>query len=92
MIFTPEELTGKALDWAYEMARNPDMTDVRILFGRMEIHITDSDAEYGGSGWFAYKRRLTNEDAARKLVGEKLGEYIQVPTDLISPKYAAITH
>lgn len=92
MIFTPEELTGKALDWAYEMALNPDMSDVRMCFGRMEIHLTDTDAEYGGSRWYAYKRRLTNEDDARKLVAKELGHHIQVPTDLISPKYADIRH
>lgn len=92
MIFTPKELTGKSLDWAYEQARNPDVTDMRVREGVIEIFLADSDSEYGGSRWYLYKRRLTNEDQARKFVAEQLGEFIIVPTDLSSPKYAHRKH
>lgn len=92
MILAPEELTGKALDWAYEEALRLDTSDMRVRNGVIEIHLTDNDAVWGGSGWFNYKRRLKNEDDARTLVRNTFGDLVVVPTDLVSPRYADKTH
>jgi hypothetical protein len=88
MILTPDELSGRAMDWAYELARNPDAIDMKVAEGRFLIHLADPDSEFGGSGWYRYKRRWTDLEEARTIVAKKVGAFIIVPTDLVSPKYA----
>jgi hypothetical protein len=88
MILTPDELSGKAMDWAYELMLNPDAADMRVHNGVMEFYINDSDSEYGGSGWYTYKRKWTDIEDARQKVAKFVGQFIIVPTDLVSPKYA----
>lgn len=92
MILTPDALSGKALDWAYELARDPDTSNMKVVGGRIVIFIHDTDNEYGGSGWYIYKRRFTDEDEARRIVAEKVGAFVIVPTDLVSPKYEHLSH
>lgn len=90
MILTPDELSGKAMDWAYELMFNPDASDMRVFEGVMQIYIHDTDSEYGGSGWYIYDRKWTDLELTRAAIAKHVGHFIIVPTDLVSPKYSHI--
>lgn len=70
-------LSDVALWYAYEVARNPANGDMQIgKDGHLLIAIND---DANPPGWYHYRKRADDNDAARAYVREKSGDVVSVP-------------
>lgn len=70
-------LSDVALWYAYEVARSPANGDIKIgKDGHLLIAIND---DVNPPGWYHYRKRTEDNDAARAYIREKCGEVVSVP-------------
>lgn len=81
MLVAIKDLCGLALDWAWELAENPDVKDMRVRNGVIEIYILD---DYHPPGWYIYQRRRSGIDRKdRDFVRTYLGVlFVEIPDSL----------
>lgn len=70
-------LTPVALWYAYELARDPDNTDIMVdKDGHLLIAIND---DANPPGWYHYRKRAASDNDARAYVRERAGDVVTVP-------------
>lgn len=85
-----EKLEGAALDWAYELARNNDPSDMMMTDEGLSIAISD---DVNPPGWYYYAPRYQTAAEARELIRNRFGDEVRVPikaTRIKNPTYTRV--
>jgi hypothetical protein len=91
MILAIDELEGKALDYAYEKAKAYSEGYAPSRGSHWRWPVKDGVMlDYAGRNTYASPE--IEPDVIRAMVLRHVGEYVLVPTDLVSPRHAHVRH